>query len=257
MPSKAKISGAAHNVIGGVAKINGVSYKIKKGRTLVSGTGYDILFQSAVAGKALAEYTEGDVVRIPENGVDVEFYVAEHNYEDAANGSGKTLLVRKEGYRMMPFDISTGTYGCNAYATSDLYKFTNNEYKNLFTSGVMGKMQTVKIPYTPGNGVTTVSALDAVIFSLSLREYGKTVSNVNREGTPVPIADKLLQLTFGGNAVGQSTRTPDNDTNVRVYAITATGGVVETPVKYEYCLRPAFCFLDTEQFDPETNKLLL
>lgn len=38
----------------------------------------------------------GSVVKLKEDGVLVDFYVAKHDYESGLNGVGRTLLVRKD-----------------------------------------------------------------------------------------------------------------------------------------------------------------
>ena len=57
-------------------------------------------------------------VKLKENGVLVEFYVAKHNYESGLNGSGRTLLVRKDCYDQRQWHGSN----VNAYATSAIDK---------------------------------------------------------------------------------------------------------------------------------------
>ena len=67
-------------------------------------------------GKQLSDYAEGNIVKIPENGVPVEFYVAKHNYESELNGSGRTLVVRKDCYDSRVWDSGN----INAYENSDI-----------------------------------------------------------------------------------------------------------------------------------------
>ena len=46
----------------------------------------------------LSDMEEGALVKLKESGSPVEFYVAKHDYESELNGSGRTLLVRKDCY---------------------------------------------------------------------------------------------------------------------------------------------------------------
>ena len=71
-------------------------------------------------------------VKLKENGVLVEFYVAKHNYESGLNGSGRTLLVRKDCYDQRQWHGSN----VNAYATSAIDTWLNGTYKNLLDADI-------------------------------------------------------------------------------------------------------------------------
>ena len=49
-----------------------------------------------MAVRKLSEISEGEIIKLKENGSLVDFYVAKHNYESGLNGEGRTLLVRKD-----------------------------------------------------------------------------------------------------------------------------------------------------------------
>ena len=50
------------------------------------------------SGMPLSDYAEGDIIKLNEGGSPVEFYVSKHDYESGLNGSGRTLVVRKDTY---------------------------------------------------------------------------------------------------------------------------------------------------------------
>ena len=50
------------------------------------------------SGIPLSDYEEGDIIKLNEGGSPVEFYVSKHDYESGLNGSGRTLVVRKDTY---------------------------------------------------------------------------------------------------------------------------------------------------------------
>ena len=161
------------------------------------------------SGKPLGDFSEGDIIQLNEGGVPVDFYVAKHNYESALNGAGKTLVVRKDAYNQMKWNST----GVNAYATSDIDKFLNSNYKALFDSKTQESMDTTKFYYTPGAGNTNVEILERSIFCLSAKEITKVV-NTNTtpvEGSVLPIASKLSIAYFGADAVSQWLRTPRID----------------------------------------------
>jgi hypothetical protein len=202
MAHKALIGGTAYSITGGRTLIGGTGYGISKGRTLVSGTGYDISFATS---SQLSDFAAGSIVKLNESGSPVEFYVAKHDYESGLNGTGRTLLVRKDCYDSRTWNNS---YNSN-YSTSAIDSWLNSTYKNLLDAGVQSAMATTTIYYTPGNGNTTATTLARAIFLLSATELGRYNSNyVTKEGTALSIASTIRIAYMNGSAVSQWTRSP-------------------------------------------------
>lgn len=194
-----------------------------------------------MATTTLGNKSVGSIVKLKENGVLVDFYVAKHDYENGLNGSGRTLVVRKDCYDTRQWHTSN----VNAYATSAIDTWLNSTYKNLLDADIRGVIGTTKIKYTPGNGNTTVGTLERAIFLLSVTELGRSASYANTEGTTLSIASSLQIAYLNGSTVVQWTRSPGtNDTN-SAYCL-RTGG----SVNYNYCSgtygsRPAFTLPST------------
>lgn len=53
---------------------------------------------------ALSNLPDGAIVKIVENGAAVDFILAQHNYLSDHNGAGRTLFVRRYGYRKIRFN---------------------------------------------------------------------------------------------------------------------------------------------------------
>lgn len=169
----------------------------------------------------LGNKSVGSIVKLKENGVLVDFYVAKHDYENGLNGSGRTLVVRKDCYDTRQWHTSN----VNAYATSAIDTWLNSTYKNLLDADIRGVIGTTKIKYTPGNGNTTVGTLERAIFLLSVTELGRSASYANTEGTALSIASSLQIAYLNGSAVVQWTRSPYTyDTSGACYL--GTNGVV-------------------------------
>ena len=203
-------------------------------------------------GKQLSDYTEGDIVKIPENGTAVEFYVACHNYEQSLNGAGRTLVVRKDVYDERVWDSSN----VNAYASSDLDSWFNSTYKNLLDADIRSLIGTTKIRYTPGNGNNTVSTLERAIFALSLTELGQSPFYANTEGSALPIASTLRIAYRNGSATTQWTRSPYTYNTYLAWWLYFDGYI-----GYDFCddsfgSRPAFTLPSTTKFDPDTNIII-
>lgn len=203
-------------------------------------------------GKQLSDYVEGDIVKIPENGTAVEFYVAKHDYESSLNGSGRTLVVRKAVYDDRVWDSGN----VNAYASSDLDSWFNGTYKNRLDADILALIDTTKIRYTPGNGNDTVGTLERAIFALSLTELGQSHSYANTEGSALPIASTLRIAYRNGRANSQWTRSPYAVNTSIAFDLNSRGNV---DVNYCYLSRgsrPAFTLPSTTKFDSDTNAII-
>lgn len=194
-----------------------------------------------MATTTLGNKSVGSIVKLKENGVLVDFYVAKHDYENGLNGSGRTLVVRKDCYDTRQWHTSN----VNAYATSAIDTWLNNTYKNLLDADIRGVIGTTKIKYTPGNGNTTVGTLERAIFLLSVTELGKTASYANTEGTALSIASSLQIAYLNGSAVVQWTRSPYSNGTVSACYLDTNGDVYYRICYGTYGSRPAFTLPST------------
>lgn len=200
-----------------------------------------------VAGVPLSSFSEGDIIKIQENGVPVEFYVANLNYEPTLNFPGRVLMVRKDVYDQRAWnspDIST-------WATSLILSWLNGDYKNLFSSNVQQLMGETKYQYTLGNENTTLTTRSDSVFLLSLRELGKTASYSNNEGTVLPIANTLEIAYANGIATSQWTRSPNANYNYVVFYLSHIGSVENGSCNYGNGSRPCFTLPSETLIDPD------
>ena len=194
-----------------------------------------------MATTTLGNKSVGSIVKLKENGVLVDFYVAKHDYENGLNGSGRTLVVRKDCYDTRQWHTSN----VNAYATSAIDTWLNSTYKNLLDADIRGVIGTTKIKYTPGNGNTTVGTLERAIFLLSVTELGKTASYANTEGTALSIASSLQIAYLNGSAVVQWTRSPYLNYTNSAYCLNTSGSVSNNYCSNTLGSRPAFTLPST------------
>ena len=191
----------------------------------------------------LADVAVGDTVQISENGALTEFYVATHNYESELNGTGRTLLVRKE--RITPVMVWNAD-NVNTYRDSDIDAWFNDDYLIRFDKHIVDAIGKTSFWYTLGNGDKTVSILQRSIFALSLAEYGLVASTSkysNMEGTALPIAETLV------DAGAQWTRTPAlHATNVVISVKNSTGTSWVGAAGSSYA-RPAFTLPEDVSID--------
>ena len=199
---------------------------------------------SVVEGTLLNDIAEGQIIKINESGVPIEFYVAKHNYESGLNGTGRTLVVRKECYD----ERAWNSKGTNAYAASSLDTWFNNGYKNLLDAEIAILISTTKFYYTPGNLNDTVSTLERSIFTLSVTELGVTSTYSNIEGSSLPIASTLRSVE-----TAQWTRSPRLSSNgTPIYLNGRTVGINLGASSENWC-RPAFTLPSTTLVDSNNN----
>ena len=194
-----------------------------------------------MATTTLGNKSVGSIVKLKENGVLVDFYVAKHDYENGLNGSGRTLVVRKDCYDTRQWHTSN----VNAYATSAIDTWLNSTYKNLLDADIRGVIGTTKIKYTPGNGNTTVGTLERAIFLLSVTELGRSASYANTEGTALSIASSLQIAYLNGSAVVQWTRSPGTNYANYAYYLNTNGNVGNYYCNNTSGSRPAFTLPST------------
>ena len=183
----------------------------------------------------LGNETLGTIVKLKENGVPQEFYVAKHGYP--TNGNGRTLLVRRYIYDTRQWHTSN----VNAYASCALDSWFNNTYYNLLDADIRAQIAAVAIPYTPGNGNNSVTTLSRKVFALSVTELGRTASWANVEGSALSIASTLqIAYNSSGSAVVQWTRSPGTGSTYLACCLGTYGNVYYDGCTYTYGARPAF-----------------
>lgn len=189
-----------------------------------------------MATTTLGSKATGSIIKLKENGKLVEFYVGVHNYESSLNGTGRTLVFRKDCYDQRQWHTSN----VNAYASSAIDSWLNSTYKNMLDADIRALIGSTKIRYTPGNGNTTMGTLDRAVFLLSAYELGKNESWFNKEGTTLPNATNYQIAKLNGSTVVQWTRSPyTDDTGYAVYLDTG-GNVGSYRCTNTYGSRPAF-----------------
>lgn len=217
------------------------------GRCIVAGGKPDMA--APVTGILLSSIAEGSIVKLNESGSPVEFYVAKHDYESALNGTGRTLLVRKDCYDNRVWHSSD----VNAYAVSNIDAWLNSLYKNLLDSTVQEHIGTTEFYYTPGNGNNSIAILQRSVFILSATELSISISPMNTEGSKLPIASTLRKAYLNGSPVAQWSRTPStdgNNSNVAFLNSGGGGGIAITSVTRGS--RPCFTLPETSIFDKNT-----
>lgn len=188
-----------------------------------------------MASTKLANKAVGSIIKLKESGSLVEFYVAKHDYENGLNGSGRTLVVRKDCYDTRVFSNSN-----NAFSGSAIDTWLNGTYLKLLDSDIQTAIGTTKFYYTPGNGSNSVTTLSRAVFLLSVTELGKTASYANTEGSALSIASTLQIAYRNGSACTQWTRTPITSSTSVVCYLSTDGSLGGGNYGNSFGSRPAF-----------------
>lgn len=186
----------------------------------------------------LGSKAEGSIIKLKENGVLVEFYIAKQNYESGLNGAGRVLVVRKDCYDQRQWHSSN----VNAYASSTIDAWLNSTYKNLLDANIRTAMGTTKIYYTPGNGNTTKSTLQRAVFLLSATELGQSHTYMNAEGTALSstVLNLLKIAKLNGSAYPQWTRSPGTSVTSSAWYLNSNGNLNGNGCSNTRGSRPAF-----------------
>ena len=189
-----------------------------------------------MATTTLGSKATGSIIKLKENGKLVEFYVGVHNYESSLNGTGRTLVFRKDCYDQRQWHTSN----VNAYASSAIDSWLNSTYKNMLDADIRALIGSTKIRYTPGNGNTTMGTLDRAVFLLSAYELGKSESWFNKEGTTLPNATNYQIAKLNGSTVVQWTRSPRTGNTSSAVFLLSNGNVSRNGCGSSRGSRPAF-----------------
>lgn len=198
MAHKTLIGGTAYALKGGRDLIGGTGYSIKSGKTLIGGTAYDIQFAVKVP---LNTVEPGAILYLNESGSPVPFYIAKHDYESGLNGTGRTLLVRKDCYDLRGFHSAPP----GMYLNCDLDTWLNSTYPDFLDDSVKTLAGTTKIYCYSNSGA--LAGWQRAAFQLSTNELGGTLGAHTGEGTELPIASMLHSAQLNGAACSQWTRT--------------------------------------------------
>lgn len=230
MAHKTLISGTAYSVTGGRELIAGTGYGCKAGKTLIGGTAFTVPFAKGIP---LSTITPGAILYLNESGSPVPFYIAKHDYESGLNGAGRTLVVRKDCYKMRTFGQS------NDYETSFINADLQNTWPKLLDNNIQTLMGTTKFYYygRSGSGMKT---LNRAAFQLSLTELGSVDTFAAEEGTALPIASMLKIANINGHDTSQWTRTHDRANYVNVFAFGSSGRSMSSKYSDSNGVRPAF-----------------
>lgn len=218
------------------------SYPVVQGVEVMAGDVVDIIKEEVIITDILlSSIEEGNTIILNESGKPVEFYVAKHNYESELNGSGRTLLVRKDVYDQRHWDDTNN----NSWGPSAIRSWLNSNYKDLLDADVQEAMDVTKYRYTPGGSNWNVATRSEAVFLLSATELGRSNANANVEGSALPVASILKIAYQNGSATTQWTRSPNTNVTNHVWKLGPKGAIINDICVNANGSRPAFTLPST------------
>ena len=200
---------------------------------------------------ALSTIAVGQLVKIRENGVLQDFFVAQHGYPIA--GNGRTLLVRFRNHSTRAWNALTTNLN-NIYGNSLIHTWLNNEYMLLLDECVREQIAIVGIQNVNNlSNPYTIGPLDVRVFLLSGTELNKAGEYAYFPvlGTALPIAGALqIATSSSGTSASQWTRCPWRSTDslsrhTTAFNLITTGAITSSTVTSSAGVRPCFALPST------------
>ena len=205
-----------------------------------------------MATRKLRDTTPGEIVKIKENGVLIDFIVLKQGYPTTSYQN--TLVIRKDLY-----NYGETSWGYPSYKTSQVRAWLNQYHRDLIDPDIRSRMTKNTIEYleyrnpddamgNPGSGRFEKSTMLDYVFLLSDTELG-TGRNDLTEGALIPYFNSNSRRIARYNGVAKSyyTRSPDESWDADIIIITNGGnsGTWDTRYDDRIGIRPAFCLNQT------------
>lgn len=205
-----------------------------------------------MATRKLRDTTPGEIVKIKENGVLIDFIVLKQGYPTTSYQN--TLVIRKDLY-----NYGETSWGYPSYKTSQVRAWLNQYYRDLIDPDIRSRMTENTIEYleyrnpddamgNPGSGRFEKSTMLDYVFLLSDTELG-TGRNDLTEGALIPYFNSNSRriARYNGVAKFYYTRSPDESWDAYIIVIKDTGGSDTWDTRYDdpIGIRPAFCLNQT------------
>ena len=166
------------------------------------------VYATSIVGIMLSTLSEGTLIKINENGSPVEFYIAKHDYEPELNGTGRTLIIRKDAWEYEQWFKSGSNYASVSYAESNIPNKLISEYNIRFSSRVLTLIGNTSFYYGDGNYNSKLT-MSAPTFLVTFHEINlpksptanrNTYSSVGKAFDP-EITNLLIKCYYNGTMV--------------------------------------------------------
>lgn len=197
----------------------------------------------------------GDIIKIKENGVDVNYTIVHKGkpnvrYDNSCDG---VWVIRQMTHSKGVWDETTGY---NDYENSDIHAWLNGTFLNTIDEKIRAAIKTVKIPFFKGRGNDETSdvysgsmGLSCKVFLLSGYETGFTESGLSEylpiDGTKLSyFSNNTSRIARNNNNTAAAQwwlRSPNTDSGTNVWYVSSSGyGASIQAYNTNLEIRPAF-----------------
>ena len=153
------------------------------------------------AGTSLGDLAEGTVITINVSGAPIEFFLAKLDYEPTLNGTGRELILQKNGYDKTAWQQRGNP---PSWANSEILAWLNSTFKARLSNFVQSMVGSTK--YDISMYYNQTGTFESSIFTVSLWEIGLQEDKTINIGTPFNTRGIVRPCTFEGNYVPYWTR---------------------------------------------------
>ena len=216
--------------------------------------------------KKASDVPVGSIIKIPENGVPVEYLVVHQGlpsdmYDASCAG---TWVLRKDILEKKAWNSFQ-----NDFETASSFAYLNSDFLSRFSVGTSVWINGIKLPYVKGGGYegsvqSGPSGLECKIFLLSIREVG--ISSTDLPGTfdegvkldyflsgKGQAANALRSADYNGKKTPWYSRTPARRYTNKVFYFAGDGMMNSAETYTEFGIRPAFILSPDTPIDGDGN----
>lgn len=153
------------------------------------------------AGTSLGDLAEGTVITINVSGAPIEFFLAKLDYEPTLNGTGRALILQKNGYDKTAWQQRENP---PSWADSEILAWLNSTFKARLSNFVQSMVGSTKYNISMYHNQT--GTFESSIFTVSLWEIGLQEDEIIKIGTPFNTRGIVRPCTYEGNYVSYWTR---------------------------------------------------
>lgn len=153
------------------------------------------------AGTSLGDLAEGTVITINVSGAPIEFFLAKLDYEPTLNGTGRELILQKNGYDKTAWQQRGNP---PSWANSEILAWLNSTFKARLSNFVQSMAGSTK--YDISMYYNQTDTFESSIFTVSLWEIGLQEDETINIGTPFNTRGIVRPCTYEGNYVPYWTR---------------------------------------------------
>ena len=153
--------------------------------------------QTVLAGKAISTYNEGSIVKIIQNGIPTEYYIASKKYTPRLNLPNRTLLVQKSAIASPGRWATSSDDGARAFINTALYTNLNSTIKSQFSQSTQELIGETGYFIGSGNYDGYTRNISSIFILSPTELFEKPTASYNYEGDLIPQHQLIVDSNLG------------------------------------------------------------